>query len=116
MHQEGMSKATCVNAAISATNEPLILFCTGIDAEGRVIPGLGFSQWCLQTCTTNKTKLYTPALNPTFSLVDKYMQEHHVQGMSVQSLLDKHAKGRKIRAIQIDVEGLDDMVSSGECP
>jgi hypothetical protein len=38
------------------------------------------------------------------------MREYTVPGLTVQQLISTHAQGRKIRAVQIDVEGLDDMV------
>lgn len=104
-----MPKATCVNAAISASSEPLTLFCTGLDEQGNVLEKEGFSKWCKQTCTTNKTTLFNSHLN-TPALVQKYMREHTVAGVTVAELLSTHGGGRPIRAVQIDVEGLDDMV------
>ena len=107
--EHDLPTATCVNAAISINNEPLKLFCTGLDDNGEVIQNKGFSKWCAQTCTSNKTKLYNSQLN-TRAMVDQYMKEYTVPGMSVRQLIDTYAKDRTIRAIQIDVEGLDDMV------
>lgn len=100
-----------MNAAISTTNEPLVLFCSGVDENsGEVIPDKGFPWWGAQTCTSNKTNLYNINLN-TRAMVDQYMKEYTVPVMSVRQLIDTYAKDRTIRAIQIDVEGLDDMVS-----
>lgn len=106
---KGLARATCVNAAISNSSQPLTLYCTGLDDQGKVLAKLGFSPWCVQTCTSNQTNLLNSDLN-TPALVQQYMREYAVPGMTVQELLHTHAEGRKIRAIQIDVEGLDDMV------
>lgn len=114
MKHHGLPHATCVNAAISATSEPLRLYCTGLDDDGNVIEGKGFSPWCKQTCTSNKTTLLRSNLN-TPKLIDEYLREYTVPGLTVQQLLDRHARGRTVRAVQIDVEGLDDMVGAPLC-
>ena len=104
-------KTTLVNAAITPTEQNLTMYCTGIDTDGNILPNKGFSVYSDQTCTTNRSKLFEFKLN-TRAMVERYMTSYEVAGITVPTLLQKYAANRKIRAVQIDVEGLDDMVNT----
>jgi FkbM family methyltransferase len=110
MKNSGMKKSTCVNVAISPSEANLTLYCTGLHKDGTVATEAGFSHWAKQTCTTSLNNLYKHQFN-TREIVDKYMMVYNVLGMSVKRLLDTYATNAPVKIIQIDVEGLDDMVS-----
>lgn len=109
MKDNGMTKATCVNAAISPTDTNLTLYCTGFHKDGTIAVEAGFSHWAKQACTTTLNHLYKHQFS-TRENIDKYLVVHNVLGISVKRLLDTYATKAPVKIIQIDVEGLDDMV------
>ena len=109
MEKNNMEKATCVNAAISNTNQNLTLYCTGMKKDGTIATEDGFDMWAKQMCSTSTAHLYQ-IHRP--EAVDKYLSVYHVLGMSVRALVKTYATHAPVKIVQIDVEGMDDVVSA----
>lgn len=108
MKEFDMGKATCVNAAISGDNKNLTIYCSGMKEDGSIAVEANFNKWAQQMCSMNKEHVY--GSHDSREVVDKYMREYNVLGMSVENLLGKYANNAPVKMVQIDVEGFDDQV------
>ena len=110
MKANDMHQSTCVNAVISTNGQNLTLYCTGMKEDGSIAVEAGFNEWAKQTCSVSKQQLYDSKFSSR-EMIDKYMREYNVKGLSVQQLVDTYATNAPVKIVQIDVEGLDDEVS-----
>jgi FkbM family methyltransferase len=124
-------RSRALNAAITNTSGWLSMFCFGADAE----VGLGTSgkwpeelrkssrmgsvkrqgrEWWSQICSLDRERIFAGVggdFQRDRALISRFITNTTVRAMTVLELIDAAAgKNRAVRSVQIDVEGVDDVV------